>query len=130
MTVSFRTKRFDTSIEPDVGFNGKDLALWLSDELKGWEARVFEEDWGWALIVERAGCRFLVGVYDYETNDENEYGAKWIIKCSEEVRLLRRLSFAFGGTKPELDVESVIKEIGRILRSDGEIHDVENTLEP
>ena len=85
MNVSFRTTIFDASSQiPEHVFHGEDLAKWLKEKLTGWEASVDVEDWGWAVEAQKGKLNYIFGIYEYETNDVNEQGPKWIIAIYNE----------------------------------------------
>jgi len=81
MVVFFRTKRFDTeSKKEDDRFYGQDLAKWLSSELRGWDTNVEEEDWGWAVEASKRGYEYIFGVYDHDTGNVTDEGARWCLR--------------------------------------------------
>ena len=65
--ISFRTARFDTSMEtadPINPIGGQGVLTWLREELANASYRCTDpdaEDWGWYIDVEGHGAAYLVG---------------------------------------------------------------------
>ena len=69
---------------------------------------MYAEDWGWAIEAKRSPYRYMIGVYDHDTNDVTENGPKW-------VRDLIRYT-------PPAAHEVVTQEIVHILKQAGDIN--------
>lgn len=118
MNITFRSKLFDVSgHEGDDDFCGEDLANWLAEHLSGWSTFVLDEDWGWAVAADRADERYLFGVYDHDTNDEDESGALWVIRIYNEQKSPGWMKqFFLRKSRPEAD-PSVVEEVVGILKA-------------
>ena len=83
MKVRFRSHGFDSTSEvPEGRFLGGDLARWLLARLtdRGWSGFEVEEDWGWAVVVERDKYRYLFGIYDMDVLEAHQDGALWTVR--------------------------------------------------
>jgi len=109
---------FDSSWPGEGKFRGEVFANWLKDRLPSWESSVVEEDWGWALCIRKGKYRCLIAVYDYETNDSNDDGPRWIIRVSSD-RFWDLFKSKLQTVQPE-----VMDEIVTILKSEERIADV------
>ena len=81
--ISFTTDIFESKNEKPFG---KDLAEWLVDACGGHEftfGEPFQDDWGWTVLAEAGGEKFVVGcaIMDKSIGDEQ---ADWLITVEKE----------------------------------------------
>ena len=120
MLISFRTKRFDTeSSIPEGAFYGGDLSRWLQRCLSGWNAKVYPEDWGWAVVARRETLSYLFGVYDHDINDVTELGPKWVIRLYNRKDLLNWFRSLFKHSPPVADDEVTAEIVQLLSGTDG-----------
>jgi hypothetical protein len=120
MKISFRTKRFDVeSPIPEGAFYGEDLAKWLQGCLSGWNAEVFAEDWGWAVLARKDTISYIFGVYDGDINDVTELGPKWVIRLFNQRDLINWFRSLFKYTPPVADDEVTAEIVQLLSGTDG-----------
>jgi hypothetical protein len=122
LTIYFRTKQFDSSYT-DQGLRGGDLAEWLQQRLSGWDASIFEEDWGWAVDGTKGKLNYTFGVYDYELLDVTDEGPLWHVRVFNRRDWSNWLKKLFKYVEPVAD-PMVVEELLNILRADAQIHDI------
>lgn len=115
--VNFQTALFENKIVGEHFINdncfGEDVAAWIVEKVLGSNGGfefldLYQEDWGWAIELTRAGHYFMfgIGIID-EAPPAVE--AEWVVTISCEVGILKRL---FTRQKPDV---AGVDELARIL---------------
>lgn len=116
--ITFRTARFDVSLEPRNPVNpiaGHGVLAWLRDELArtGYEAtEPATEDWGWYIDVVRADASYLVGAS--ADADDSEPNIEWTL----QIHRTRTLKDKLFGRNTMTAADPLSSIIERTLRSE------------
>jgi putative acetyltransferase len=118
--ISFRTARFDTSMETPNPINpiaGQSILNWLREELANAGYRCSHpdaEDWGWYIDVEGHGATYLVGA---SADAEGEAGDRdWTIQVHKNRSFREKL---LGGNRMTTD-DPLSALIERLVRADSQ----------
>src|SRR4051812_39591825 len=120
MRINFRSKLFDVYTEmPEGTFRGEDVAKWFESQLSGWRTSVVGEDWGWAVLAQKEGYKYLFGIYDHDTDEVTEDGPIWVLRVFNRKDRQRWYLKLFKNVAPVAHEEVLAEVVAILKRTEG-----------